>query len=277
MAAEERGAGVGHLDADAIGVEHHRHLGRGLGVQHGVRDQLAHEQLDRVESLGAAPATERLVHEPAGLARRLRFLSERDAPLGDRPLHCLDQAGHRHQLVNESAGVDALLQEADGASRAGQRLHRLSGETRQDDDLGHGGDGSQLWEGVEPAHVRHVQVEQDDVGLELRGCPHGLGSVGRLPRHLEPLSALKGVTDDEAQGADVIDDEHAYRLLGHRATATSTATSSVAVPAPKSSTAAVMRAAISSADAPTQVASSARRRPSPNHPSTPRASVTPSV
>jgi hypothetical protein len=66
---------------------------------------------------------------------------------------------------------------------------------------------------LDPVELRHADVHQDDVRLELAGELHRLGAVGRLADHVE---VVLGVEDHPEAGADeglVVGDEDARHAL----------------------------------------------------------------
>jgi hypothetical protein len=84
-----------------------------------------------------------------------------------------------------------------------------------------------LLDHFDAAASRHVDVEQDDVGLELANCPHGILDRLGLAQHLD--QTLEFGLDARAKDPVVVDDHH--RRSAHRL---ALMVSSTSVPSPAS-------------------------------------------
>ena len=60
---------------------------------------------------------------------------------------------------------------------------------------------------LEPVEVRHADVHQDDVGVELAGCPERLLAVARLADDLDVRLRLEDHAEARAHESLVVDDQ----------------------------------------------------------------------
>ncbi len=60
---------------------------------------------------------------------------------------------------------------------------------------------------LDPAHNRHAQVHEDNVGVQLFGLAYGVGTVSRLTDDLELDVAGEDAADAVADNGVVVDDE----------------------------------------------------------------------
>ena len=148
------------------------------------------------------PAVPHALEEPPGHAA-----GERGVPSRDAAQERGDLLGRlRLQQVARRAGPD----------RGEEVLLRVRG--RQYDDLGCRSALADLWERREAVHAGHREVEQHDVGLQLRGRGDRSGAVLGLADDVESLLHEQS-RERIARERMVVDDENAFghlALIGKR-------------------------------------------------------------
>ena len=91
----------------------------------------------------------------------------------------------------------------------------LVGFDGEHDDLGIGDVPDDPSRRLDPVHLGHADVKQDQIGLERAGELDRLGTVGRLGHHLE----LRPAVDEAAHGLAiehlVIDEQYPRRRIPH--------------------------------------------------------------
>ena len=76
-----------------------------------------------------------------------------------------------------------------------------------------------LFEKLDPIHVRHLDVERDDIGIQSLDSLPGFMGIGRLADDLDERVGPQTRGDEAAHRWAVIDDEHAdaHDVAGTRA------------------------------------------------------------
>ncbi len=141
-----------------------------------------HDQLGRFEGAGAAGRMRprRRGRGPSRRRRRRRDARQSQAPrpaedLTPKGVRATDVVGGRLGDVIGRARLDRLQ------SGFGAALYK----TRRDQDLEFGSQPEQAGNGLDPAHHRHVEIEDADVRLDAPEHPDRRGAIGRDASKLE--------------------------------------------------------------------------------------------
>ncbi len=109
--------------------------------------------------------------------------------------------------AGQRLGVDVLVDVSPGAGAQGGDHGALLGEAGDDQDAGGVGQFPQAAQGLDAVHAGHLDVHQDDVGLELLGAGHALGAVAGLADHLDVVLDLQEGAQAAADHLVVVDEE----------------------------------------------------------------------
>jgi hypothetical protein len=189
---------VADVELDGV-LRHPQPLGELAVGGDALHHQLEHLELALGERVGvalghrlAAAASEGMQYLARQLGRQRRLAEQQTT-----------------QEVDEPVGLQVLEQVALGAALEGFEEVGVLGRGGEHDDLGLRARLEELRDRVEPAHLRHRQVHQHDVGLEPDGEVDGFAAVARLGQHLEPVG-FEETAEALAEQDVVVGDQQAH-------------------------------------------------------------------
>jgi hypothetical protein len=108
--------------------------------------------------------------------------------------------------------LDRRVLEQVAAGSGDDRVHHVRVLVRdgEDDHAGQRRLGGDVPGRLDPAHLRHVQIHDDDVRSCLPNEPYCLEAVGRLAEHLDARLLLEQVPEARPEEIVVVDEDDAY-------------------------------------------------------------------